>query len=326
MSKKTLFCKNNCGSRLYYTAPLLHRLTANGWRLFFEQSVFRRYEDFLTLFSGIQPAGQVAGEKETQLWFVDRLPQNLSENTLAIEVKNPLACELTIPPAEEVLDRLWRMTSAEAPLQGKKVLITAGPTVEDIDPVRFFTNRSTGRMGIALARAAYRLGATVTLILGPTSLRAPAYAQIVKVRSAGDMLHRVQAYFDDCDYFIAAAAVADFTPAKQYEQKIKKTDGRLMLELKRTEDILKNMARKKKKKQTVIGFSVETENMLENSRDKLRQKNLDMIVANNPREEGAGFASETNRVTLITKDGTIDLGLLPKLETAHRIIQKALEL
>ncbi len=327
MSKKTLFCKSSCGSRLYLTAPLLQGLTANGWQLFFDGATYQRYRDFLTFFPGIREAEREAGEDEPQLWLVDRLQrEKWPERILPVPVSAHPAGGYATPPPEEVLDRLWRVTAPEAPLLGKKVLITAGPTVEDIDPVRYFSNRSTGRMGIALTRAAYRLGATATLILGPTTVRAPAYAEVVRVRGAGEMLRRVREHFDACDYFIAAAAVADFTPVTRHGQKIKKTDGPMMLELKRTEDILKNMARVKKSGQKVIGFSVETENMLENSREKLRQKNLDMIVANNPREEGAGFATETNKVMLITAGGVVELGLLSKLDTAHRILQKAWEL
>ncbi len=338
MNNSPLFCKNLCGNRIYLTAPLLPVLTANGWDILFGKSVYQRYADFFSLFPAIRAGREAVNKEEPQLWFVERLPrESWPRQTLVIPVGVPTpqpssrenlarAISRDIPDADDVLDRLHRITAAGSPLHGKKVLITAGPTVEDIDPVRFFSNRSTGKMGLALARAAFRLGASVTLVLGPTSLSAPAYAEVINVRSASDMFRQVKQHFEACDYFVAAAAVADFTPVTRYSHKIKKKPGNMLLELQRTEDILKHVARHKKKSQKVIGFSVETEKLLENSRKKLLEKNIDMIVANNPREQGAGFATDTNKVTLIYDGGSVDLGLRSKLETAQRIFKKVRQL
>ena len=212
--------------------------------------------------------------------------------------------------------------NTDKPLQGKRILITGGPTAEDIDPVRFITNRSSGKMGLALARAAFLSGAKVTLILGPTDLVVPLYLDCVQVRSAQQMAEAVFERFDETDIYIGAAAVADFKPAHWSEQKIKKEENAhtLQLELTRTVDILKEL-QARKKHQMVIGFSVETEHEIENSRKKLENKKLDAIVINNPKHKGAAFNQDTNKVLVLTKQGQIfDLPLMSKFDLALKIM------
>ncbi len=207
----------------------------------------------------------------------------------------------------------------------KKILITAGPTAEDIDPVRFLTNRSTGKMGVAIARAAFIRGAKVKLVMGPGSAKTPSYLNIIKVRSAEEMNLAIQKHFSWCDCFIASSAVADYTPITKFENKMKKGTGNLSLEMKRTKDILHEIQSVKRKNQIVIGFSVETKDLIENSRKKLIRKKLDLIVANNPNLKGAGFAVDTNQVELITQSNHIALPLLTKKETADKILDYILE-
>lgn len=206
--------------------------------------------------------------------------------------------------------------------QGKKMLITAGPTREALDPIRFLTNRSTGTMGYALAEAAQRRGAFVQLVSGPTSLPVPAGVEITKVESAREMHQAVMDIFPKVDIVIKSAAVADYRPKETADYKIKKSDGDLNLVLERNPDILKELGQNKKH-QFLVGFAAETDNLLEYARHKMEVKNLDMIVANNVKEEGAGFGGTTNIVTIITKEGDIyQLPQLTKLETAHIILDK----
>jgi len=203
------------------------------------------------------------------------------------------------------------------------VLITAGPTIEDIDPVRFLSNRSSGKMGIALAQNARKRGAQVTLIIGPVSLQIPPIKSI-HVRSAEEMYNAVLQEFPGCDILIASAAVADYTPARKAQHKMKKGEGGLSLQLVRTKDILAEMKSKKKAHQKVIGFSVETENLIENSINKLQRKSLDMIVANNPTIKGAAFEGDTNQVEIITKTGHVTLPLSSKSDIADKILDNIL--
>ena len=206
-------------------------------------------------------------------------------------------------------------------LRDRCVLITAGPTAEDLDPVRYLTNRSTGKMGVALARAAFISGASVKLIMGPGNASVPAYLQVRRVRSAAQMAEAVLEYFDDCDVYIGAAAVADFTPEQTATEKIKKTAAGLHLPLKRTIDILKTLS-ERRSKQVLVGFSVETEHVIENSLQKLKRKNLDLIVVNNPKEQGAAFARETNKVVVIEKNGNVyRWPLMRKLDLSFRIME-----
>ena len=230
-------------------------------------------------------------------------------------------------PDEDVLfDYVVKEAAYPKDLEGMKVLVTAGPTVEAIDPVRFISNHSTGKMGYALAKAASWRGAQVTLVSGPASLEKPRFAACVDVVSAEDMFREVTGRAPEQDVVIKAAAVADYRPAEVSREKMKKKDGELSIPLVRTRDILAYLGQNKKEGQFLCGFSMETEHMLENSRAKLEKKNLDMIVANNLRQQGAGFGTDTNVVTIITKDGEISLPQMSKDEAAHRILDQILKI
>ena len=208
-------------------------------------------------------------------------------------------------------------------LKGKKILVTAGPTKEVIDPVRFLTNRSSGKMGYAIAEAASNFGAEVTLVSGPTSLTPPSNVNFVQIESAQEMYEQVMNYYYDTDIVIKAAAVADYRPATRLEQKMKKKDGDLIIQLERTIDILKTLG-ERKEKQILVGFAAETENVQAYAEKKLKSKNLDMIVANNVMQEGAGFGVDTNILTIYTKQGEkLELPLLSKQEAAKEILKKA---
>lgn len=233
-----------------------------------------------------------------------------------------------LPSEEELIDYILQEIRFEKDLVGKKILITAGPTVESIDPVRFISNHSTGKMGYALARVAAERGADVTLISGPVNLQAPRFVKLVPVVSAQDMFEAVKAHSAEADIIIKAAAVADYTPEVVADEKIKKSDGEAELKLKRTTDILKWLGENRVagKKQFLCGFSMETEHMVENSRAKLEKKNLDMIVANNLKVPGAGFGVDTNVVTLITRAETKELPQMSKEEVAAGILNEILRL
>lgn len=233
-----------------------------------------------------------------------------------------------LPSEEELMDYILQEIRFEKDLVGKKLLITAGPTVESIDPVRFISNHSTGKMGYALARVAAERGADVTLISGPVNLQAPRFVKLVPVVSAQDMFEAVKAHSAGADIIIKAAAVADYTPEAVADEKIKKSDGEAELKLKRTTDILKWLGENRAagKKQFLCGFSMETEHMVENSRAKLEKKNLDMIVANNLKVPGAGFGVDTNVVTLITRSETKELPQMSKEEVAAGILNEILRL
>lgn len=233
-----------------------------------------------------------------------------------------------LPSEEELMDYILQEIRFEKDLVGKRLLITAGPTVESIDPVRFISNHSTGKMGYALARVAAERGADVTLISGPVNLQAPRFVKLVPVVSAQDMFEAVKAHSAEADIIIKAAAVADYTPEVVADEKIKKSDGEAELKLKRTTDILKWLGENRVagKKQFLCGFSMETEHMVENSRAKLEKKNLDMIVANNLKVPGAGFGVDTNVVTLITRSETKELPQMSKEEVAAGILNEILRL
>lgn len=230
-------------------------------------------------------------------------------------------------PKEEILvDYILKEIACEKDLAGKKVLVTAGATREAIDPVRFITNHSSGKMGFALAKAAMLRGAEVTLVAAHTDVEPPRFVKVVPVVSAEDMFQAVKAEADANDYIIKAAAVADYTPVTVADQKMKKNDGELTIELKRTTDILKYLGEHKKEGQVLCGFAMETENLLENSRKKLASKNCDMICANSLRSAGAGFGTDTNVVTLITREGEKELELMSKDAVAHRILDAIKEM
>lgn len=205
-------------------------------------------------------------------------------------------------------------------MKGLKVLVTAGPTREKIDPVRYLSNHSTGKMGYAIARAAMMRGADVTLVTGKTSLTPPANVRTVEITSAADMARAVKENAEEQDIIIKAAAVADYRPKYAADEKVKKNDSNLSIELERTEDILGFLGEHKREGQFLCGFSMETENMLENSRKKLQKKNLDLIVANNLKEQGAGFGTDTNIVTLLSPTDTLQLPILSKDEVAGSLL------
>lgn len=226
-----------------------------------------------------------------------------------------------MPEPEELFDYICDELLFEKKLIGKKVLVTAGPTVEAIDPVRFITNHSTGKMGYAIARVAAAMGAEVTLISGPTSIEPPIRVNTINVKSAKDMFEAVKEQLDKSDIIIKSAAVADYTPCEYVNEKIKKSDDDMSIKLKRTDDILAYVGENKRDNQFVCGFSMETENMLENSKAKLKKKNVDMIVANNIKVEGAGFATDTNVVTFIKENEVKELPIMNKLDVAYELLK-----
>ena len=230
-----------------------------------------------------------------------------------------------LPEPEQLLELCLHAVAREKDLRGKRVLVTAGPTREALDPVRYLTNRSSGRMGYAIARAAARRGAEVTLVSGPTALPRPGYMEIVDVESAREMYEAVTSRAPDMDIIIKAAAVADYRPADVAEDKIKKKDGDLSIPLERTLDILAALGQNKREGQFLCGFSMETRDLIENSRKKLTKKNLDMVAANNVKVEGAGFGVETNVLTLITAEGEKELPLMSKDAAADALLDAILE-
>lgn len=238
-----------------------------------------------------------------------------------------LACGTTgsgkLPDEKILLEYILREIAYEKDLSGKTVLVTAGPTREAVDPVRFISNHSTGKMGYAIARAASLRGARVILVSGPVSIEPPLFAELVPVVSAEDMYNAVMKYKYEADIIIKSAAVADYTPVAVSSEKIKKQDGDMRIELRRTNDILKELGQSRRENQFICGFAMETENLIENAVKKLESKNVDMIVANSLKTEGAGFGTDTNVVTLITKDGKTELPLMSKDEVAMKILDAA---
>ena len=229
-------------------------------------------------------------------------------------------------PSEEVLvESIEKHLCPEQDMAGLNVLVTAGPTVEAIDPVRFISNHSSGKMGYAIANDAARRGANVTLISGPVSVKALPSVKVIDVVSAKDMFEAVKANFEIQDIVVKAAAVADYTPVVVADNKIKKSDEDMCIKVKRTEDILKYVSEHRSENQYICGFSMETENLFENSRAKLEKKKLDMIAANSLKVEGAGFGVDTNVITLITKDDMIKLPLMSKAEVASEILSQILK-
>ena len=241
-----------------------------------------------------------------------------------------LACGDTgagkMPEPQELLEYIRQEIEYEKNMQGLKVLVTAGPTQEAIDPVRYITNHSTGKMGYAIAKMAARRGAEVTLVSGQTALEAQQFFDTIYVRSARDMFEVVTGRAAEQDIIIKAAAVADYRPKHVSDQKMKKKDGDLVIELERTDDILASLGENRRPGQFLCGFAMETENLLENSRKKLKKKHLDMIVANSLRTEGAGFGGDTNVVTMITESEEISLGKMSKEETASHILDQIMKI
>lgn len=252
--------------------------------------------------------------------------------TYGYEVITPasgyLACGDTgagkMPEPETLLEYILKEAAFQKDLAGKKLLVTAGPTQEAIDPVRCLTNHSSGKMGYAIAKMAMLRGAEVTLVSGPTAIEPPLFVKVVPVTSARDMFEAVTGLSDEQDIIIKAAAVADYRPKQVSEDKVKKKDDQVSIELERTDDILKYLGQHKKQGQFLCGFSMETKDMLRNSRAKLEKKNLDMVAANNLKVEGAGFQGDTNVLTLITQDEEVSLPLMSKEDAALKILDKIL--
>ncbi len=239
-----------------------------------------------------------------------------------------LACGDTgagkLPEPEELLNWILQTSSKEKDMQGLRVLVTAGPTQEALDPVRYLTNHSSGKMGYAIAKAASRRGAQVTLVTGPTALPRPRFMEVAEIVSAADMFREVTERAPEQDIIIKAAAVADYTPEQVAEDKLKKKDGEMSIPLRRTQDILQYLGDHRRENQFLCGFSMETRDMLENSRKKLEKKHVDMIAANNVKEAGAGFAVDTNLLTLITRDGEKALPLMSKDDAADALLTEIL--
>ena len=231
-----------------------------------------------------------------------------------------------LPEPEVLLDWILQTIAREKDMAGLKVLVTAGPTQEALDPVRYLTNHSSGKMGYAIAKAAARRGAQVTLVTGPTALERPRFVETVEIVSAEDMFREVTARAPEQDIIIKAAAVADYTPVQVAQDKVKKSDNDLCIPLKRTQDILQTLGDHRREGQFLCGFSMETRDMVENSRKKLEKKHVDMIAANNLKEAGAGFAVDTNLLTLITRDGEKSLSLMSKDEAADVLLTEILRL
>ena len=254
--------------------------------------------------------------------------------TYGYEVITPasgyLACGDTgagkMPEPETLLEYILKEAAFQKDLAGKKLLVTAGPTQEAIDPVRCLTNHSSGKMGYAIAKMAMLRGAEVTLVSGPTAIEPPLFVKVVPVTSARDMFEAVTGLSDEQDIIIKAAAVADYRPKQVSEDKVKKKDDQASIELERTDDILKYLGQHKKQGQFLCGFSMETRDMLRNSRAKLEKKNLDMVAANNLKVEGAGFQGDTNVLTLITQDEEVSLPLMSKEDAANIILDKILSI
>ncbi len=229
-----------------------------------------------------------------------------------------------MPEPEVLLNYILKEVALPKDMQGLNVLVTAGPTQEAIDPVRYITNHSTGKMGYALARCCMLRGANVTLVTGKTALEPPPFVNVVQVVSAAEMFDAVVSRSAQQNIIIKAAAVADYHPAVTADEKIKKSDGNMSISLVRTQDILAYLGEHKREGQFLCGFAMETQNLLENATDKLRRKHADMIVANSLRTAGAGFGTDTNVTTILTEDGRTELGLLSKEETANRILNEIL--
>lgn len=252
--------------------------------------------------------------------------------TYGYEVITPasgyLACGDTgagkMPEPETLLEYILKEAAFQKDLAGKKLLVTAGPTQEAIDPVRCLTNHSSGKMGYAIAKMAMLRGAEVTLVSGPTAIEPPLFVKVVPVTSARDMFEAVTGLSDEQDIIIKAAAVADYRPKQVSEDKVKKKDDQAFIELERTDDILKYLGQHKKQGQFLCGFSMETRDMIRNSRAKLEKKNLDMVAANNLKVEGAGFQGDTNVLTLITQDEEVSLPLMSKEDAALKILDQIL--
>ena len=334
MKNKTIRIKDSSNGRIFLAWKLLDWLNNSPFNVFINESEYQKNIQTLIVFTKISKSN--AKIPDLTIEITSNIKGNISEDLLYYPIVDSsvdifdlnLDYYLPVqnndhnfkqPHLQDVNDYISRKFATKT-IKDKKVLISAGPTIEDLDAVRFLSNRSTGKMGIALARAAFCRGADVCLVCGPTHQRIPNYLKIYKVRGAAEMESLVLEKIKWSDIFFSCAAVADYTPTEYHIGKLKKGSGNLKIELKRTVDILIEAARLKTNNQKFIGFSVETDNLIENSQKKLVRKKLDMIVANNPMIKGAGFENDTNQVEIITKDDIISLPLSSKLEVAHKII------
>lgn len=277
----------------------------------------------------------VAPAMNTHMYENKIVQDNLDKlKKFGFEVIDPAAGRLAcgdvgagkLPGENILLDYIRREIEFTKDMAGLKVLVTAGPTVEKIDPVRYITNHSSGKMGYAVAEIASKRGADVTLISGPVHIEPPAFVKTVNIQSADDMYNAVMDNLAECDILVKAAAVADYTVPDVSDEKIKKKDDDLSLALSRTKDILKAVGERKTDRQIICGFSMETSNLIENSKKKLVSKNCDMIIANNLKDDGAGFGVDTNKVTIITENNADSLDVMTKKETAEKILDAALSL
>lgn len=271
----------------------------------------------------------IAPAMNTNMYLNPIVQDNINKlKSYGMEVITPdtglLACgdigEGKMPSEQVLLEYILKEIAHEKDMAGLNVLVTAGPTREKIDPVRFITNHSTGKMGYAIAKHCMQRGANVTLVTGKTSIPYPSFVKIIEISSAKDMFEAVKEIYENQDLIIKAAAVADYCPKHEAEEKVKKKDNDLSIELKKTQDILQYLGNNRRENQFLCGFSMETENMVENSVKKLEKKGADMIVANNLKEEGAGFGTDTNVVTFITKDEIIEIPKMTKEELAKKLI------
>ena len=276
----------------------------------------------------------IAPAMNTRMYLNPATQENLATlKRYGMELAEPLEGRLAcadvgkgkMQEPEMLLQYVLKACAMEKDMVGKKVVVTAGPTQESIDPVRYITNHSTGKMGYSIARICALRGADVTLVSGPVSIEPPMFVNVVNVKSAHDMFEAVKKEGEDADIIIKAAAVADYRPDNISDEKIKKSDDDMSIHMERTKDILKHLGENKKKGQFVCGFSMETQNLIENSRKKLKKKNADMIVANNQKVKGAGFGTDTNVVTLITEDEVKELDILSKEDVAKCILDEILK-
>lgn len=350
-----IVCIDQSNGKLFFAGDFLSKLNIleNESIFQFTENISKIYGSFFDHFNRIKISHNSTStyEKSIQIIFSDfkNLTQKTPKNTLIypLIMQNELSdyqhllsesdnefrrsiIQIDIPdlnnhiyqPASEwAIDVLQRKIGYK-PLFNKCILISGGPTIEDIDPVRYITNRSSGKMGLALARAAYILGADVQFIYGPGSISLPSYLNITRVRSAKDMYEAVMDHFNHCHVYIGSAAIADFTPSTIHQNKIKKADGFSEIYLQPTKDILIETA-SIKKNQLLIGFSVETEDTIKNSQSKLIRKKLDLIVVNNPRDKGSAFDTNTNKVSIIDKNGHLETWpKMSKFDVAKKIMQK----
>ncbi|MCM1115022.1 MAG: bifunctional phosphopantothenoylcysteine decarboxylase/phosphopantothenate--cysteine ligase CoaBC [Clostridium sp.] len=277
----------------------------------------------------------VAPAMNTYMYKNKIVQDNLEKlNGYGFEIIKPavgrLACaavgEGKLPDEEILLAYIRKEIQLDKDMTGMNVLVTAGPTVEKIDPVRFISNHSSGKMGYAVAEMAMKRGAKVTLISGPTHIAPPMFVDVIDVQSAKDMYNAVMNHIENCDILVKAAAVADYTVENVSDEKIKKSSAGLSLELSGTDDILKSAGKCKKENQVICGFSMETGNLIENSKKKLVAKNCDMIVANNLKDAGAGFGVDTNKISIITNSGIKNFDVLSKKEAALEVLNQAVEI